>query len=234
MTQFQKRFSEEQTVVKAIAEQYQFRTVIDAGCGTGFHSLILASLGMEVTAVDISEHMLQKLLHNANAMQLQIETVQSSFQQLHKNIQTKFDAVFCLGNSLPHLLTLRELIETVKNFCAILKPDGVLFLQLLNYERILSRKERIQNIREIEGTTFIRFYDFGERTINFNILKIERNNQQIIHSLESVELFPYKLKEINEPLKRCGFGQLKKFGSLTFDEFSKQDSRDLVIVARKQ
>ena len=54
MTEFHKRFSNEQAVFNTIVEQYQLRTVLDAGCGTGFHSLILASLGVEVTAVDVS------------------------------------------------------------------------------------------------------------------------------------------------------------------------------------
>ena len=166
-------------------------------------------------------------------MQLQVQTVQSSFQQLKDKIEGEFDAVFCLGNSLPHLLSTDELKETLQNFYSLLNPDGMLFIQLLNYERILFKKERIQSIKEIDGTTFVRFYDFGNRTINFNILKIQKTSQQLMHTLESIELNPMRFEDINEQLYICGFSDIQKYGSLTFEKFSEENSRDLVLTSKK-
>jgi ubiquinone/menaquinone biosynthesis C-methylase UbiE len=54
MTGFQKRFVHEKPFFRLLVEKYKIRTVLDAGCGTGFHSLLLAQLGVQVTAIDVS------------------------------------------------------------------------------------------------------------------------------------------------------------------------------------
>lgn len=52
-------------------------TVLDAGAGTGFVSLILAGLGYQVTAVDLSAQMLAVLKSKADRMGLDIRTLQA-------------------------------------------------------------------------------------------------------------------------------------------------------------
>lgn len=50
--------------------------VLDCGAGTGFLSLIAASLGHRVTAVDLSGAMLERLARRAEETEVEIETVQ--------------------------------------------------------------------------------------------------------------------------------------------------------------
>ena len=45
-----------------------------------------------------------------------------------------YDAVLCLGNSLPHLLTQADLVAALSGMGALLKPGGLLVLQNLNYD----------------------------------------------------------------------------------------------------
>ncbi len=53
MTGFEKRFAHEEPFFRILLGRQTITTAVDAGCGTGFHSLLLAQLGVSVTAVDV-------------------------------------------------------------------------------------------------------------------------------------------------------------------------------------
>ncbi len=124
MTGFEGRFIREGPSFKAIAEDHGIAAALDAGCGTGFHSLLLARLGVNVTAVDLSEVMLERLRRHAQRENLSIATVRASFQELQQHLTTPFDGVFCMGNALAHLLTADDLRLALRNFFGLLKPGG--------------------------------------------------------------------------------------------------------------
>jgi SAM-dependent methyltransferase len=66
-------------------------SVLDAGAGTGFVSLILADLGYQVTAVDLSAQMLAVLSSKADRLGLNIRTVHADVA--HPPPGETFDAV---------------------------------------------------------------------------------------------------------------------------------------------
>jgi hypothetical protein len=115
----------------------------------------------------------------------------------------------------------------------LLSPEGVLIIQILNYDRILGKNERIQSIREIRDKTYIRFYDYENRNIRFNILCIEKQKNGTIYSLNSVQLHPWIESDIVCALHQTGFANVKLFGSIALDPFSKQSSKDLIVLAQK-
>jgi len=64
--------------------------VLDVGAGTGFLSLIVAGLGHTVTAVDLSERMLDRLAAKASAQQLTVTTIHARADEVPR---TDFDVV---------------------------------------------------------------------------------------------------------------------------------------------
>ena len=233
MTGFDKRFVHERPFFHLLVERFGITTALDAGCGTGFHSLLLAQLGVSVTAVDISQEMLHRLASHAAELGVNIESVQSTFQDLTTTVHKKFDAVFCLGNSLAHLLSADELRQSLRNFAALLRPQGILFIQNLNYDRIIAQHERIQSVKETGGTTFIRYYDYEKDALRFNILKLERHDKAIDTSINSIVLRPLLKDELLCALAEAGFADAKVFGSISMDEFDVQSSKDTVVLATK-
>ena len=155
-------------------------------------------------------------------------------QQLDSQVSAKaFDTIFCLGNSLPHLLEPIDIETAFKNFAALLTPDGTLVLQLLNYHRVLTQKERIVGIRRQDAIMYIRFYDFHQPTITFNLLTIQPDAPQCPHTLHSTELYPYQSEELQRYLTQQGFTRKVYYGNMQFQPFDPQTSPDLVIVAKK-
>lgn len=233
MTEFNRRFKNESSSFRVIIERFNLKSVLDAGCGTGFHSLILSHMGMRVTAVDVSQKMLHQLREHAKGLCLRVKTLHSSFLGLNNAISKKYDSVFCLGNTLVHILTKKELFDTLKTFYGLLNPGGILILQILNYNRILKLRNRIQSIREGNDKIFVRFYDYEKKSIRFNLLIIEKNKDQITHSLNSVRLHPWLASDIVQILRKAKFKTIKLFGSITMITFDKRLSKDLILFAKK-
>lgn len=232
MTNLEGRFSKEIPVFQSLVKKYNLTTALDAGCGTGFHSILLAQLGLHVTATDISEQMLRQAKRNAEHMSVQVDTIHTSFMDVEKNVKKTYDAVFCLGNSLSHILEEKELLDSLKGFYKVLNSEGQLFLQILNFDRIMKNRERIQNIKEVNGKIFIRFYDYSEKTLLFNILTIQKQEGAMKHSLRSVEIFPWRSSDIVRSLKDAGFHNAELFGTMALNTYDKYSSKDLVVIAQ--
>ncbi|MBI3585956.1 MAG: class I SAM-dependent methyltransferase [Ignavibacteriales bacterium] len=233
MTGFPKRFIQEKPFFHFLVERYKITTALDAGCGTGFHALLLSQLGVNVTAVDISKEMLQRVAMHAKELVLNIELIESSFQNLPSIVKRKFDAVFSLGNSIAHLLSDKELRLAFGGFAGLLNPQGILFLQNLNYDRLLNSHEKVQNVKESNGKTFVRFYDYNEKDVAFNILTMEEINGSVTQRLKTVHLRPLLADELVSFLQEAGFTDIRLFGSISMEQFQKETSKDLVILAKR-
>jgi SAM-dependent methyltransferase len=233
MTDFANRYGREKSFFESLVQQYNIRKALDAGCGTGFHSLLLSQLGVDVTAVDISNEMLRQVRQHGGEMNRDIKTRNLKFTDLKKEIKTTFDAVFCLGNSLAHLHSQKELKTTIDNFYAVLNPGGILVLQVLNYDRILKMRDRIISVKEFGGKLFIRFYDFLPQNIIFNILTIDKGAATPNRRLQSIEIRPVRAKELITALRQTGFTTINTYGSIRRDNFSSATSTDLLITAIK-
>lgn len=233
MTSFPKRFVHERPFFRMLVEKYGLHTALDAGTGTGFHALLLAQLGVAVTAIDVSPAMLREAKHHAREMNVNIEFVETPFQSLHATLQRQFDLVLSLGNSLAHLETGEDLRETLEQFFACTRPGGLLFLQNLNYERILAQRQRVQSVKENRDTTFVRFYDFEGNHVIFNILTIQRENGIVRQKTRSVRLRPVLCNELQDTLVAVGFSEIRTFGSIALSEFTPLESKDLVVLANR-
>jgi SAM-dependent methyltransferase len=98
--------------------------VLDCGAGTGFLSLIAARLGHRVTAVDLSEGMLERLRGRAGADGLDVETVLAPASDPPVAGGDGYDAVM-----ERHLLwTLPDPGGALAAWRAVAKPDGRLIL----------------------------------------------------------------------------------------------------------
>ncbi len=229
MTGFEKRFVHEKPFFRLLVERYGITTAIDAGCGTGFHSFLLAQLGVAVTAVDVSPAMIRVLHAHAQTLHLPVKPVLSSFANLTDIVREPVDALFCLGNSIAHLLSEEELRDALASFAAVLRPGGIAFLQTLNYDRIMAVRERVQSVKEAEGVTYVRFYDYEKDQIRFNLLRIANGES----TLSSVRLRPVLQRELFGLLDDVGLSEHRAFGGIAMEEYNPQKSKDLVVLARK-
>jgi SAM-dependent methyltransferase len=228
MTSFDDRFARERPWFEAIVSKFGIRSALDAGCGTGFHSILLSRLGVTVAGVDASPAMVARARENARRLGSAVTLHTGGFDEISRITSGTiggYDAVFCLGNSLSHLLTDAAIAAALVEFRSVLRPGGVLVLQLLNYERILTEGKELQGRREAGGTTFERRYAYHGETVTFTLSRGGKS--------ESVRLRPLTRDLLGNALARAGMEQVGVFGDLAMGTVDPGVDCDLVVVAFK-
>jgi len=221
--------------VKELTRRFDITSAVDAACGTGLFAIELARRGVQVVGSDISAGMLK--LAPANAIAAGIDTdlctwLQAPMQELGDRIPGARDAVLCMGNSIPHLLTDDGLGGTIAGFAAILAGGGVVVIHLLNYARVLSANDRIVGITRAGSKEFVRFYDFDGDLVGFNILEIQwADDGRCSHKLLTTPLRPYLHSELIDALAAAGFKNVETFGDLQFNHFDPDSSDTLLLTA---
>lgn len=213
------------------------RRVLDAACGTGRHAVALAQRGYEVVGADLSPEMVARARAHAEAVGVPVRFVVAGFGALAPAIGSGFDALLCLGNSLPHLLTEADLAAALQDFAACLRPGGLLCLQDLNYDRILARQEAWlppQAHREGgEEWLFLRHYEFeADGLLTFQVVILRRQatgewGQQVL----ATRLRPWRERELALALEEAGFHRLQFWGDMQGAPFDPEESGNLVVTA---
>jgi len=209
----------------------KIKSAADVGCGTGVDSISLSQHGLNVTSFDPSLEMINTARTNSEKHNCKIDFHNYSANEIPKTFYNKFDLVVSLGNTLANI-PFTKIEKSVAKLFKLLKKDGKILIQILNYEKILKEKERIVNITKNDDEYFIRFYDFGKKELTFNILKFN-SNQTSKKELISTKIFPYTSKDLKKVFKEAGFKKIELFGGLDKKPFDAKISNDLVLFALK-
>ena len=230
MIPFEKAIKRKEELFKNLLKDYS-KTIADIGCGTGSDSLALASLGYRVTSFDPSAQMLNKARINAKSSGIDLDFYQFGTSQIPDDFNYKYNVVISFGNSFANIPT-EEFESSVCKCYSLLKEKGELYIQILNYEKILLEKKRIVSITNSDDKYFVRYYDFNENKIVFNILQFNKSNPSD-HQLISTKICPYSADDFTPVLKKAGFKSIDYYGSFNFTPFDPQKSNDLIITAVK-
>jgi len=230
------RLAQELPFLERLFTSHGVVRVLDAACGTGHHAIALARRGYQTMGVDLSPAMIEQARKNAAAAGAQVSFAVAGFGGLAALGQS-FDAVLCLGNSLPHLLAEYALAEALRDFAAVLHPGGLLIIQNRNFDRVWRERERFigpQSCREGEREwVFVRFYDFHETTVTFNMIRLQRSGGAWTQDVESTELRPIFRDELAAALGAAGFFQTAFHGGYDGSPFDPAHSNDLIAVGLK-
>lgn len=203
----------------------------DLGCGSGVDSIALYKLNNKVDAFDPSPKMIELAKNNSTIRGLGINYNVNSIEDIPTDFDNKYSFICSLGNTIANVKpeNLRKVFVRMKD---LLKSNGKNFIQILNYDLLLSKRERIISINQSGNQQFIRFYDFQDDNLIFNILQFSRNDSKD-YNLISTKLYPHKYETINEVIKEVGFKKSKFYGNINLDEFKINNSKDLVMLLTK-
>jgi len=236
MISWRKRLKLEAPFFKKIFEENRIKKILDLACGTGHHSIFFAKSGYKVVGVDKSEEMIRIAKENSKGVS-KVKFLKTGFLEIYPKLKDRFDAVVCLGNSLPHLQSKKDLKKTIQQIYDLLNPKGILILQNKNYDRILQKNLRFMppNIldRKDERIVFSRALDFHKNKIVFNLITFRQREERWSFQTKSTLLRPILRKEIEELLRGLGFKGIKFYGDYKFPPFRRYYSEDLIVFARK-
>lgn len=215
--------------------------VLETACGTAMHSVGLARLGFEMSAADISPQMVEKARLNASASGVNVKVKTAGFGSLAETFgKASFDAILCMGNSLPHLLSKEAVEAALQDFAACLRPGGWLLIQNRNFDAVVNGHQRwMEPQSHSEGENewvFFLYYDFlPNGLIDFNEITSKKDAQgQRTTSIGTTQLRPQLQKELTTLLADSGFDSIRSFGSMQGDLFIPLSSGNLILTANKQ
>jgi glycine/sarcosine N-methyltransferase len=136
-------------------------TILDCACGVGTQALGLAKLGFCITGADVSEAAVQRARSEAAMRKLDIPSHVADMRNLNKVPTTGFQAVICMDNALPHLLSEADLAQAAAQIRTKLRAGGTFVASIRDYDEILPRRPLVN------GPFF--FSDEGKRRIVFQV-----------------------------------------------------------------
>lgn len=266
MTDWEARLASEGPFLREMLRESGAARVLDAACGSGGHALALARWGYDVAGADASPVMIALAQAKAAEVGLAVPFVASDLARLAdlkprssalqrteesapslpgEGLGERFDAVLCLGNSLPHLLTQADLVSALRGMAGVLRPGGLFVTQNLNYDlrwvrqpRFFAAQGGVLDGREVLVWRFAD-YDLAAGRIAFHIAlfrKVEgdagaRDWDVQVHTTPQRPLFHAGLISA---LAEAGFAEVRAYGrmALPLEPFDPERSGDLVVVAR--
>lgn len=207
--------------------------ILDVGCSTGELDIFLGEKGYEVLGIDLDEKMIK--LANKKIMDkgLSNEFKVMNMENLETNLSSiKFDGIICIGNTLVHLSGIPQIKGVLKQMVSLLNTGGVLIIQIINYDRIIT-----QNITELppienENISFVREYDYDGKNnkLAFNTtLKVKKTNKKFENK---ISLFPLRYEILKEMLFDLNLKNIKWFGNFKAEPYE-WNSYATVVTARK-
>lgn len=237
MVDWDERLKNETPFLRAQLERVGARRLLDVGSATGRHAVHLASLGYEVVGADPSAVMVRRAEANARGA-AGVRFVRAGFGGLRAATEGAFDAALCLGNTLPHVRSQADLLGSLRDIAAVLRPGGLLVVQLLNYDRILAEGRRFLGLTQGAAAgreyLFFRFYDYHEGGLTFNVAILQRAGPGSWGwRVESTRLQPVLSSQLEESLAATGFGSVHLYGSYGGEAYRALTANDLIVVAER-
>ncbi len=191
------------------AEVYP-RTCVDLACGTGSISLLLAQMGMQVTAVDLSEEMLTVASQKAQEAGVCVQFVCQSLQRLH--LPRGVDLAVCALDSLDYITDPNDCREAVRRIYRALNPGGVFIFDVNTPQKLRAMDGQVF-LDEDEDVYCVWRGEFDEQTniCSYGMDLFRRVGALWQRSFEEHREYAYDRAQLTHYLKDAGFTHIEAF-----------------------
>ena len=208
--------------------------ILDIACGTGGYSLALAQKGHRVTGVDLDRAMIRSAGSKVRDSNLAPDFRVMDMLSMTEALDPGFDLIFCIGNSLVHLETDEQVGQLLADCRTLLRPEGALVLQIINYDRILAQGlTGLPTLRE-DDLEFLRFYEVdpaGGVVIFRTELRVGGDrDQRVIRN--QIPLRIVGKERLRRLVRTAGFQNLELFGDFDGRPFD-PESLPLILSVRR-
>lgn len=221
---------------KKLKEERKEVRLLDVGCGTGSYAIALAKKGYQVQAIDLDAEMISIAESKMKKARVEVDFYRLGMLNLKEKFkEDSFDGIYIIGNVLVHLKK-----EEIKEFLAIaadlIKENGKIFIQIVNYNRILELDlDGLPTIySKDDSVRFERNYEYDEtkNIIYFKTKLIDHFDDKILSENE-IRLYPLCKGELKADLKAASFKLEKIYGSPAGDKYRGLSSIPLIVTAQK-
>ncbi len=185
-------------------EGLQPRTAVDLACGTGSVALLLAQMGLQVTAVDMSEEMLCVAQQKALELDNPPTFVHQKLQQL--SLPRGVDLAVCALDSMDYITEPADCAEAIRRVYRVLNPGGCFIFDVNTPEKL----------RAMDGQVFLDEdddvycvwrgeFDHESNICSYGMDLFQRDGQVWHRSFEEHKEYAYSAQQLVGYLKEAGF-----------------------------
>jgi len=218
---------------RSLFESCEVQRVLDCACGTGQHLPLFSALGCEVVGSDISDAMLVQARKNLVSCGINANLVKADFRELDRHFSDQFDAVVCLGMSLPHLLETSEVVKMLENTRKVLRPEGLLVITQGISDKFIKDKPVL--IPVVTRRDFSRIYgmEYRAQSLKIHVLDLIRTDE----GQKTMEYcFEYQIllqDDYLRLLEAAGYRDIKFFEDYKKTPYNKEMIYRMTVVAFK-
>jgi SAM-dependent methyltransferase len=214
----------------------QAHSVLDVGCGTGRHALLLAEKGYEMTGVDLSPRMIEQARTAARAKSQRVRFEQGTAQDAR--LHQRFDVVTSLFHVMSYQVTNAMLLSAFRNVKEHLVPGGKFIFDFWHGSAVLrdppqSREKTAQDEtrRVVRKTRPVLFPNEDRIQIHFDFELASTRGESRKTFQETHELRYFFLPELDLALEMSGLQRLKHLEWMSSDEPLKDMSWYGLVIA---
>lgn len=197
--------------MKVYFEQENFNPTshLDIACGTGALSIKMTSEGIHSEALDYSSEMITIARNNAESANLDIKFYHADMRSFILN--NKYDLITCTYDSINHLLSLEEWMQTFSSVKSHLNDSGIFVFDVNTLKALKERWNSININKDSQGNYIIQkgiyYGDKGIASATFTAFTKEEKD--LYDSFE--ETFTevaFSSSEVINILKEVGFDNI--------------------------
>ena len=205
------------------------KKLLDLGCGCGKFLIPLASMGYEMTGIDISAGVLNECESRLKSRNLNADLIKESADKIDFNAE--FDAVICMDSVLHYFNETDKIIDVLKKIRSSLKPGGKLIIENRNLIADIDyySEPRVETVEtEKLKVTYTCKNKFDKNSLDFYIdinAEVERDGKisSFVHS-EVLRYIPYE--DMMFFLQQAGFNKIK-----FMPDFKEEKNDDFEIIS---
>jgi len=186
----------------------------DCACGIGLLAVGLAQAGFQVMACDASPAMVERTRELARAQAVEVPTRVCRWDQLpEQGWPGRFDAVFCVGNSLAHATGRDGRRAALRGMASVLADGGVLVLTSRNWEQIRAAGSRLDvwdRLVERAGRTAVVVYSWQippawetEHQLEISVAVLQEGDR-LQATTERLSIWPFTHHDLRDDLTATG------------------------------
>lgn len=236
-----KDYKKEVDFIEKIFKKYSLepKTILELGCGTGGHALILSKLGYHITAVDRSIEMLKIAKEKAGKEKVSIEFIKRDIADC--KLGKRFDVVIAMFSVIGYQTTDFLLSSAFKTAYNHLIPGG-LFIFDCWYGSAVLKEKPVSKIKKIElnnGEKVIRFtkpdLDALNHTVKvrFKLARLKKG-RIISETFESHLMRYFSPQEVKYFLEVAGFKKVEFCPFLKLGKSLTDRSWNMEVIAIKR
>ena len=212
-------------------EQVFPRTAVDLACGTGSVALLLGEMGLQVTAVDMSEEMLCVASQKAQEADLHIQFVCQKLQDLH--LPRGVDLAVCALDSMNYITEPKECKKAIQRVYKVLNPGGCFIFDVNTPEKLIAMDGQVF-LDEDDDVYCVWRGEFNASTniCSYGMDLFQRSGNAWHRSFEEHKEYAYSREQLVSFLKDAGFTDIAVYADRKFAEPSPGEQR-IYLKARK-